>query len=55
MVSRELQKMLCCPRCRGELSYLPEMNTLTCRKCGRVYRVQDDVPVMIDEDKKERQ
>jgi uncharacterized protein YbaR (Trm112 family) len=50
MISKELLKILSCARCRGELSYLPEMNTLTCRKCGRVYRVHEDVPVMIDED-----
>ncbi len=55
MISKDLLKILCCARCRGELAYSPEKNTLACRKCGRVYRVHDDVPVMIDEDNKEHQ
>jgi len=55
MISKELVKILCCARCRGELSYSPEKNTLTCRKCERVYRVHDDVPVMIDEDNQKLQ
>ena len=53
MLSKELLDILCCPKCLGDLDYKPEKNTLTCKKCGKVYAVKDDIPVLlIDEDEK---
>ncbi len=39
MVSKELLEILACPSCKGDLSYNPEKDTLTCRakhcpQCG---------------------
>lgn len=50
MVKRELLDILCCPECKGDLEYKPEKNTLTCKKCHKVYEVKDDIPIMLVED-----
>jgi hypothetical protein len=50
MVRRELLDILCCPQCKGDLKYEPKKNTLTCKKCGRVYKVKNDIPIMLVED-----
>jgi uncharacterized protein YbaR (Trm112 family) len=49
MVKRELLDILCCPKCKGDLEYKPEKNTLTCKKCNKVYEVKDDIPIMLVE------
>ena len=50
MLSKELLEILCCPKCHGDLLYDSKNNTLTCRKCAKVYRVRDDIPIMMDDD-----
>lgn len=47
MLRKELLDILCCPKCRGELAYKPEAETLTCLKCGAVYQVKNDIPIML--------
>ncbi len=47
MLPKELLDILCCPKCHGELHYEPEKNTLTCTRCGKVYQVKDDIPIML--------
>ncbi len=55
MLKKELLDILCCPKpeCRGELDYSAEKNTLTCKKCGHIYRVENDIPIMLVEDNPE--
>ncbi len=51
MLSEELLKILCCPACKGDLSYDREHNILTCGGCHRVYEVNDDIPnLLVDDD-----
>lgn len=52
MLKKELLDILCCPKpeCRGDLDYSPEKNTLTCKKCGHVYKVENDIPIMLIEE-----
>ena len=50
MLSEQLLKILVCPKCHGDLLYEPEKNTLTCKKCGKVYRIKDDIPIMLLDD-----
>ncbi len=50
MVRKELLEILCCPKCKGDLDYKPEKNTLTCKSCGHVYEVKDDIPIMLVND-----
>ena len=50
MLSKELLDILCCPACKGDLDYRPAESTLACKACGRVYRVKDDIPIMLVND-----
>jgi uncharacterized protein YbaR (Trm112 family) len=50
MLSEKLLEILRCPKDYGELDYEPQKNTLTCKKCGRIYPVKDDIPIMIVDD-----
>ena len=55
MLKKELLDILCCPKpeCRGDLDYSADNNTLICKKCGHVYRVENDIPIMLVEDNPE--
>ena len=46
-LSEDLLTILVCPQCRGDLIYDRERNTLTCSACKLLYRVEDDIPVML--------
>ena len=50
MLSKELLDILCCPKCHGDLLYEPGKNTLTCKKCSKVYQIKDDIPIMLVDD-----
>jgi uncharacterized protein len=43
-ITPELLEMICCPRCRGDLSLVDR--ELTCRGCGSVYAVVEGIPVL---------
>lgn len=43
----ELLEILVCPKCKGDLEYREEPETLVCHACRLVYRVEDDIPVML--------
>ena len=47
MLKPELLEILCCPRCQGDLDYKADKQTLTCKSCGHVYQVKDDIPIML--------
>ncbi len=50
VLKKELLEILCCPKCKGDLAYHEEGQTLTCRNCGTVYPVRDGIPVMLTEE-----
>lgn len=50
MVKQELLDVLCCPKCKGDLVYKSAESMLICKKCGKVYTVKDDIPIMLVED-----
>ncbi len=50
MLKKELLDILCCPKCRGDLDYRPAENTLTCKACGKVYQIKNDIPIMLIDD-----
>jgi len=54
MLKKELLDLLCCPKCKGDLVYKPELQTLTCTSCGTVYPVRNDIPIMLVEDEARR-
>jgi uncharacterized protein YbaR (Trm112 family) len=46
-VEPELKEILACPKCKGELEFHDAENEIVCRHCKLVYRVEDDIPVML--------
>lgn len=55
MLDSRLLEILACPKCKGDLEYKvdPEDDKngqLICRNCRLVYRVEDDIPVMLIEE-----
>jgi uncharacterized protein YbaR (Trm112 family) len=50
IISKELLDMLACPECRSELDLIqhsPEKTGLKCRQCGRIYPIEDGIPIML--------
>jgi uncharacterized protein len=44
----ELLEILVCPKCKGDLEYRREPEEqLVCHACRLVYRVEDDIPIML--------
>jgi uncharacterized protein YbaR (Trm112 family) len=54
MLSKKLLEILCCPKCKADVTYAPDKATLTCLRCGRVYPVTQDVPILLVEDHEAR-
>jgi len=46
-VAPELKEILACPKCKGELEFRDAQNEIVCHRCKLVYRVEDDIPVML--------
>ena len=50
MLDKELLDILACPKCKGELEYNVDNETLTCQECRLKYKVEDGIPnMLIDE------
>lgn len=47
MLSKDLLDILVCPACKQELEYRQSPETLKCTGCRRVYRVEDNIPIML--------
>ncbi len=43
----ELLKILACPLCKTEVRVTRDEKGLKCLRCHRVYRIEDDIPVML--------
>lgn len=43
----ELLEILVCPKCKGDLEYRSEPESLVCHACRLVYPVEDGIPVML--------
>ena len=44
----DLREILVCPKCHGALEYRPgPSEALVCQACRLVYRVEDDIPIML--------
>lgn len=53
-ISQDLLEILVCPLCKEPVTLTSNNQGLKCSKCGRVYPIKDDIPVMlIDEAKVE--
>lgn len=53
MDTREMLRILACPKCLGELQAMEENGTLmglACKACKALYPVRDAIPVMLVEE-----
>ena len=46
-IKKELLDILCCPQCKGDIRLNSTGDGLICDKCKLLYRIQDDIPVML--------
>ncbi|UCF81807.1 MAG: Trm112 family protein [Acidobacteriota bacterium] len=46
-LSPDLLEILVCPADKGELDLIKDGAALKCRTCKRVYRIEDDIPIML--------
>ena len=49
-LSEELQRIIVCPKCKGELTYWKEKDKLDCKSCQLYFRVEDDIPILFIEE-----
>jgi len=47
MLSKDLLDILVCPDCKQPLEYRQNPENLKCTHCHRVYRVEDNIPIML--------
>jgi uncharacterized protein len=53
MLKKQLLEILVCPQCKGELEYRTEgEECLVCHSCKLIYRVENDIPVMLTDEAK---
>lgn len=49
-MDKRLLEILVCPSCKGPLLYKRAEAELICRACRLAYPIQDDIPVMLEDD-----
>ena len=55
-LSKDLLEIIACPKCvrepgcTGVLEYREKENQLICQHCRLVYRIEDDIPIMLIEE-----
>lgn len=47
MIDQSLLDILACPKCKGELEYSEEEDQLICHECRLIYRIEDEIPIML--------
>jgi uncharacterized protein len=51
-IAPELKEILACPKCKGELEFHEDRQEIVCKACKLVYRIEDDIPVMLVDEAK---
>jgi uncharacterized protein YbaR (Trm112 family) len=46
-ISQELLEILACPKCKGDLEMNSSQDGLVCKTCKLLYRIEDDIPIML--------
>ncbi|MFH0351373.1 MAG: Trm112 family protein [Chromatiales bacterium] len=49
-MDKRLLEILVCPSCKGQLLYKRAEAELICRACRLAYPIQDDIPVMLEDE-----
>ncbi|MCK9408494.1 MAG: Trm112 family protein [Bacteriovoracaceae bacterium] len=47
MIQQDLLEIICCPNCKGDLTYNEQTSTLTCASCENVFEVADGIPILL--------
>lgn len=51
-IAPELKEILACPKCKGDLVFHDDRQEIICPSCKLVFRVEDDIPVMLIDEAK---
>ena len=51
-IAPELKEILACPKCKGDLEFREAESEIVCRACKLVFRIEEDIPVMLLEEAK---
>ena len=46
----ELLEIMACPKCKGDIELNEKGDGLICRNCKLLYRIEDDIPIMLIEE-----
>jgi len=46
-LDERMLEVLACPKCRGDLEFRPEEQSLLCHTCRLRYNICDGIPVML--------
>jgi uncharacterized protein YbaR (Trm112 family) len=46
-ISEELLRILCCPKCKGDIELNESGDGLICNTCMLLYPIKDDIPIML--------
>lgn len=46
-IKQELLDILACPKCKGDIRLNETRDGLICDKCKLLYRIKDDIPIML--------
>ena len=49
-IDKELLEILACPKCKGDIQLNERGDSLICQKCKLLYRIEDDIPIMLIEE-----
>ena len=49
-LNAQLKEILACPQCKGGLEFHEDQGEIHCKKCKLIYRIEDDIPVMLIEE-----
>ncbi len=49
-IDKELLEILACPKCKGDIRLNEKGDGLICPKCKLLYRIEDDIPIMLIEE-----
>lgn len=49
-LSPDLKAILACPQCKGGLQFHEDRKEIHCQLCKLVFRIEEDIPVMLLEE-----
>ena len=49
-LNKDLLDILACPKCKGDLELTEMEDGLICRACRLVYRIEEEIPIMLVEE-----